>query len=173
MKTYLLSMCLVVALISCQKNNRDIITTPTVCDIQEVYAKNANKVTITNGIWGTVSSMEGNCMPIIDPSSNACKHCPVKRTIQFYPYTLHSNATMIGSSNVFFSSFNAPLIAQVDADAEGFFQINIPSGHYSIAIVENGNLYANGRDGYGGLCPVNFTGGLEKINLTMTYKAAF
>jgi hypothetical protein len=120
------------------------------CDIQKVYEENAARVTITKGIWGTVSSMEGNCMPVTDPST--CKHCPVKRTVKIYEYTLLSQAVPSGSSTVFFDNFNTQLLAQADADSYGFFQINIPPGKYTIAVVENGKLNAN---------------------VVMTYKAVF
>lgn len=157
-------------LISCHKDNNKIQPG---CDIQQVYADNAKKVTIPAGIWGTVSDMEGNCMPTVQPSTNTCINCPVKRTVKIYQYTLRANALPSGNSPIFFESFNSPLIAQVDADESGFFQVNIPPGHYSMAVVENGKLYANNSDGQGGLNPFTFTSGIQNINIVMTYKAAF
>lgn len=153
----------------CHKDN----SMQTGCNMQKVYTDNANKVTIANGIWGTVSSMEGDCMPTIPPSNSSCKNCPVQRTIKIYQYTLFSNATLSGNSPVFFESFNSPLVAQVDADENGFFQVDIPPGHYSIAVVENGKLYADELDGQGGLNPFTFTSGKQNVNIVMTYKASF
>jgi hypothetical protein len=43
-----------------------------------------------------------------------------------------------------------------DTDNNRFFQVDIPAGYYSIAIIENGKLYANTREGQGGLCPFIF-----------------
>ena len=86
---------------------------------------------------------------------------------------MQANATPSDNSPVFFDSFNSPLIAQVNADENGFFQINIPSGHYSIAVIENGKLYANSLDGQGGLNPFTFTSGIQNVNIVMTYKAVF
>ena len=40
------------------------------------------KVTITAGVWGTVSQMSGNCMPIVGPGSS-CRNCAVQRTVRF------------------------------------------------------------------------------------------
>ena len=156
--------------ISCHKDNN---ATQIGCNMQQVYADNAKKVTITSGIWGTVSNMEGDCMPTVPPSTNTCKNCPVQRTIKIYQYTLQANATPSDNSPVFFDSFNSPLVAQVDADENGFFQVNIPSGKYSIAVVENGNLYAKSLDGRGGLNPFTYTSGRQNINIVMTYKAVF
>src|SRR5688572_14281551 len=75
---------------SCHKDEKGQLAA--VCDIQKIYADNASKVTITNGIWGTVGLMEGNCMPVIPPTSSTCKSCPVKRTVRIYDYTLASQA---------------------------------------------------------------------------------
>jgi hypothetical protein len=156
-------------LFSCNKEN----VTENSCNIQQTYTDNANKVTITNGLWGTLSSMEGNCMPMVQPPGNSCTNCPVQRTVKIYQYTLFSQAIPSGNSTYFFDSFNTQLVAQTDADQDGFFQVSIPAGHYTIAIVENGKLYANDGDGQGGLNPVTFSGGTQKVNITMTYKAVF
>ncbi|MFN2438186.1 MAG: hypothetical protein ABR503_03235 [Chitinophagaceae bacterium] len=160
---------IVIFIFGCNKDR----TTHTGCNIQQAYADNAKKVTITNGIWGTVSSMEGNCMPVVSPTNSTCKNCPVKRTVKIYQYTLFSNATPSGNSTIFFDSFNTPLVAEVNTDDNGFFQVNIPSGNYTIAVVENGKLYANERDGQGGLNPFSFSSGAQNVNVTMRYKAVF
>ena len=162
---FLLSVCL----FSCKKQhcNQDN------CDIQKAYAHNATKVTISNGIWGTVSSMEGNCMPMVPPTASTCKHCTVKRTIKIYEYTLLNQATSADNSQVFFTGFSTQLVAQVNADDNGFFQATLPAGHYTIAVVEDGKLYANGTDGQGGINPITYSGGLQHVNQVMTYKAVF
>ncbi len=157
----------------CDKNG-DVPETPVAgCNMENVYMENAAKVTITNGIWGTVSSTEGNCMPAISPSSSACRTCPVKRIVKIYPYVLHGNATPSGNSGVFFDSFNVPLIAEAEADENGFFQVSIPPGRYTIAVLENGKLYANGGDGQGGINPFTLSAGRQKVDQVMTYKATF
>lgn len=166
----LIELCILsIGLFSCNKDN----ATQTSCDIQKIYIDNAAKVTITSGIWGTVSSMEGNCMPMIPPSTSTCKNCPVKRTVKIYEYTMPDQATPSSNSTIFFDSFSTQLVAQVDTDDNGFFQTSIPAGHYTIVIIENGKLYAIGRDGQGGLSPITYSGGKQNVNLTMTYKAVF
>jgi hypothetical protein len=74
---------------------------------------------------------------------------------------------------MFFDKFNKQLIAQVNKDENGFFQADIPVGRYSIVVIENGKLYANARDGQGGINPFVFSSGTKNINLTMTHKATF
>lgn len=170
MKTIITFCILLVTASSCRK---EIPVESTNCDIQKVYADNATKVTITNGIWGTVSAMEGNCMPIVPPSLTSCKNCPVKRTVKIYQYTLISDATRSNNSPIFFESVNTPLVTEIETDVNGFFQTNITPGKYTIVIVENGKLYANGTDGQGGLSPVTITSGTQQVNLIMNYKASF
>jgi len=155
--------------LSCQKVEKS----PAVhCDIQKVYAENASKVTITSGIWGTVAFMEGNCMPVVPPASSTCKTCPVKRTVRIYQYTtFHQASPQNGQS--FYDSFSTPLVKELNTDSNGFFQTELAPGNYTIVVVENGKLYASGFDGQGGISPVNFTGGKQNANLTLTYKAVF
>src|ERR1043166_2065325 len=121
---------LVLAFYSCHKDHQ---TTKAGCNMPQIYAANALKVTITTGVWGTVSSMEGNCMPVVQPGVSTCKHCPVKRTGKIYEYTRLADATPSGTSNIFFDSFNTALITQADTDDDGFFQATLPAGHYTIA----------------------------------------
>ena len=158
----------ILALAACQKTN----TSQEKCDIQQVYFDNSQRVTIAHGIWGTVSSLEGDCMPT-DQVSSSCSNCPVQRTVKVYEYTTLTNAVTSDPYKRFFDTFNTQLVAQSEADEKGFFQLNIPPGHYSIVIVENGKLYAELRDGQGGLNPFTLSSGVQNVNITMTYKAVF
>jgi len=169
MKKIIRLLILSLALFSCNKDN----PAPPRCDMQNIYTENAAKVTITSGIWGTDSSMEGDCMPMVLTGSSTCTNCPVKRTVKIYEYTLLSQATPSDNSLIFFDSFSTRLVAQVDTDVNGFYQTTIAAGHYTIVIVEDGKLYANGSDGQGGLSPVTYATGRQNVNLTMTYKAVF
>ena len=164
---------------SCKKGDKTetpqvaICTTPLSCDIQQVYAANTAKVTVTNGIWGTVSSMEGNCMPVIGPGST-CKHCPVKRTVKIYTYTTTANAVLSAGLSGFYDSFNTTLVKQVDTGNEGFFQTDLPAGNYTLVIIENGKLFGNNStDGSTGINPFTHTSGQQKVDFRMLYKAVF
>lgn len=143
------------------------------CNIQQVYTDNAKKITITQGAWGTVSSIEGNCMPTVPACNSCCSNCPVQRTVRIYKYTLRSNASPNPNNTSFYDAFNSPLIAEVHTDNNGFFQANLPAGQYSIAIIENGKLYCNSIDGAGGLGSFSVLTGTTNINVAMTYKATF
>ena len=154
---------------SCTKDSRSGSVN---CNMIEVYAANEAKVTVSNGIWGTVSFLEGNCMPIVGPGSG-CKECPVKRAVRIYQYTTSAQATPWGTSTVFFHSFSTQLVKEVIPDSEGFFQTELPPGQYTMVVVEDGKLYASGRDGQGGINSFTHQGGQKKINFRITYKAVF
>ena len=132
------------------------------------------KVTITNGLWGTVAFMEGNCMLVLPapPACSDCKTCPVRRTVRVYEYTMPDQATQQKISE-FYDGFSTQLIEEVETDEAGFFQVDIPAGLYTIVVVENGKLYTFGWDQQGGLSSVSFAGGKQKADLTLTYKASF
>src|SRR5688572_24995513 len=132
------------------------------CNMQEVNEKNANKVTIKNGVWGTIAFTEGNCMPVVDPA--VCKTCPVKRTVQIYEFTRQHQADPAIITR-FYNSFSTRLVSEVITDNDGFFQTELPAGDYTIVIVENGKLYANNFDGGGGISPFKQGSGASKVNL--------
>jgi len=166
-----LGLCFIIFFfISCHKDSNN--TTPA-CNIQQVYSDNAKKVTITNGVWGTVSNVEGDCMPTVPVCNSCCRNCPVKRTVKIYQYTTLNDVVTSDPYKAFFDSFTTQFVTQVETDENGFFQTVIPAGHYTIVVVENGKLYANTRDGQGGISPFTFSSGTKNVNLTMTYKATF
>jgi hypothetical protein len=142
------------------------------CDMAKVLEDNAKKATVTNGIWGTIAFMEGNCMPMILPSGNSCKTCPVKRTVRIYESTQVDQATPQNFGG-FYDSFSTKLIKELDTDKNGFFQTAIAPGQYTIVVVENGKLYTFGASNSGTLSPLTVTGGKQNANLTLIYKASF
>lgn len=143
------------------------------CDINATYTKNAAKPVIADGIYGTVSSMEGNCMPVIQPGSNSCTHCPVSRTLRIHAYTRIQDATGVAGKPGFYQQVSTPLIREITTDADGFYQTALAPGQYSVFILENGMLHASGTDGNGGLNPITVAAGKQKLDLVMRYKASF
>lgn len=157
-----------IVLTSCNRHT----ASQSACDIQKAYQLNEAKISIKSGVWGTVSMMEGNCMPSIGGPSTTCKHCAVKRVVRIYQYTTAAAATASETPGVFYDAFSTQLVKELTTDDNGFFQAEIPAGQYSIVVVENGKLYANLSDGQGGLSPLFYTTGLQNMNLVMSYKAA-
>ncbi|AKD03502.1 hypothetical protein POKO110462_06080 [Pontibacter korlensis] len=140
----------VLAFSGCSKEDEPEITSQWVNNTERLLLLNQDKVTITEGVAGTLTLIEGNCMPIIDENST-CKEYPVKRSIKIYPYTTIQDVEQHDQK---YYTINARPILTVSSDAEGFYQAKLPAGTYSVFVVEDGKLYANGIDGQGGINPV-------------------
>lgn len=172
MKKWIALILLIAVIHGCKKNKHNESAS---CNMFEVQAENATKITVTDGVWGTVSFTEGDCMPGFHTGLDVstCKTCPVKRTVKIYEYTTVNQANPRGRLTTFYHSFDTKLIKEVDTDNNGFFQTDLPAGKYTIAIVENGKLYANGWDGQGGIKPFTHTSGSQNVSVDINYKAAY
>ena len=163
-KIFVLFFSLVSVLSSCDKE-----------DIGKIYRDNEKKVTIQTGVWGTISFREGNCMP---GNKNKCSEKPVFRQVRIYPKTRIADVVSYNQDEpTFFMGFNATLIKALDTDNQGFFQIELPAGEYSLVTVENGKLYANSFQGVGTEAIINpitiESGKTSKHNFVIYYKAAY
>ncbi|MDX5436416.1 MAG: hypothetical protein LPK03_04440 [Pontibacter sp.] len=83
----LLTLALAALLVAgCTKEN-DATPSEQLTENGDFYEQNKVKVTIIEGIAGTLTLKEGNCMPMIGTGSSTCKQSPVRRVIKVYPYT--------------------------------------------------------------------------------------
>lgn len=135
--------------------------------LPELHDYNQGKITLEQGYAGTLILKEGNCMPMVGVGlpGNTCRSYPVKRTIRIYDYTLQEETEGDGP---FFTLVNALLRERVTTDHEGFFQVELPPGNYSVFIEEAGKLYANLWDGQGGIHPITVAAdsiGYEQLTL--------
>ncbi|MFD2065495.1 hypothetical protein ACFSKU_01260 [Pontibacter silvestris] len=155
----------VLLLNGCSKED-ETVTNQWVNDTAALYQLNNNKISITEGVAGTLTLSEGNCMPIVDENST-CKVYPVKRTVKVYPYTTMAEAGQ--NEHVYFTPQAEP-VATIESDAEGFYQASLTPGIYSVFIQENGKLYANSFDGQGGINPVQVQQRtVSNLNLKLDY----
>jgi hypothetical protein len=152
MKKILLFLSIIFGLFicSCEKDEAENSTN---IGLEKLYELNKDKITIAQGISGTLIMKEGNCMPMLDTdnSQSNCRAFPVKRKVQIYEYTLLSDIEGYGPQ---YDSVNSSLIGETESDGDGFFQFQLDSNKYSIFIIEKGKHYANGGDGDGGINPV-------------------
>ncbi len=147
-----LSLIVILTLIisgSCELNKIKDDPKPLV-NVEELIKSNLAKISITSGTAGTLLKKEGNCMPMIGGSST-CISYPVKRTILIYDYTTSSKVEGWGP---LYNSVNSKLITRCDTDKDGFFQIILNPGQYSVFISETNKFYANSSDGQGGINPL-------------------
>jgi hypothetical protein len=145
----------------------EIFNLPPVSDIDKLLSKNKQKITITTGLSGTLLKKEGDCMPSYPTTNKSCKEYPVSRTLSVYEYSTIRDVVGYGP---LFDSVTSKLIGQCKADNDGFFQITLSPGKYSIFILENEKFYANGFDGLGGINPVVVKAdNVSIIRLTLDY----
>ena len=128
---------------------KDVPITSIENDIQKLYKLNEAKITITEGIAGTLTLKEGNCMPTDGPST--CKEYPVQRTIKIYKYTSTPPE-------------DSTLIAATATDKDGFYQVQLQPSQYAVFIIEKGKLYGD----YKYPAQVNSMK-ISKMNLRISY----
>ncbi|WP_144886980.1 hypothetical protein [Lacibacter cauensis] len=97
----------------------------------------------------------------------------MKRKVQIYNYSLITDAVRSMNSTVFFERLNTKLIAETESDANGFFQVTLQPGTYTMVVVEDGKLYANSGDGQGGINPFTVVTGIRNVDMRIDYKAVY
>jgi hypothetical protein len=128
--------------------------------------RNSDRVSILQGIWGDVWFWEGNFMPPCGGGSITA----VGREMRVYELTSITDVSGVGP---FFGDIRTALLATVWSDADGFFQVQLPPGRYSLFAIENSVLYAPQGDGDGHIWPVDVVpGAVTEIRFDITYRAA-
>ena len=124
-------------------------------------------VTIEQGVWGDVWFWEGDFMP----------GCPtgtvegVSRELRIHELASLDQVDQVGA---FYEAVRTPLVAAVQSDELGFFEIELDPGTYSIFSVEDTLFYCSRGDGQGNLCPlVVREGEVTGIRFDIWYKATF
>ena len=112
--------------------------------------------TITQGIYGQVLERYGNWQPVYDPNDTLRGYRPIEREVYVYEYTKDQDFDKV----YIYCEYPAdkmpkPLVAKTKSDKNGFYQVQLTPGIYSVFFEENGNMYANGLDAYGGIMPVS------------------
>lgn len=134
MRNKLISIALINLFISCNQDE------PTKLSVED---QNLMKVTIGVGLTGTLKERRGNCMPMLDDVQNVvvCSERVIQDTLVIHKLT--SWDELIGEA-VLYDSVKSPWVAEVISDKEGFYEIPLNPGHYSIFILHNGKHFANG-----------------------------
>lgn len=165
MTKFIFALVFVLSATGCKKDE----VTSNKCDIEKTRAENLIKRTISEGVYGTVGLVTGDCMPIVDPKTSSCKHCPVKRIVQVYEYTTTTQAVRSTTPPYYYDHFTTQKLAEIEADEKGFYEINIGPGHYTIVTMEDGKIYANGFDRMGGINSINIESNVAlRTNLTVS-----
>jgi len=108
-------------------------------------------INIEQGIAGKIIWESGNQMPSPDAPRSTGRR-GVKRAVYIYGLTNGTQATT--TEGVFHANIQTKLITQVESDANGYFEVSLAPGRYSIFTKEEQGLYANLFDGENNIFPV-------------------
>jgi len=159
----LFSLFLIILMLSCSKDSEHESN----CYKETDPPRNSHKVTIKQGVWGDVWFWSGDFMPV-----GRGVICQVKRKVYVYELTTFSDVEQIDYTS-FFSAINTKLVTIVESDNEGFFQIELETGNYSLFVKEDGKFYSN-LFGSNGIFPVNVDlDQVSEVRFDITYKATF
>lgn len=138
----------------------------------EELIDNERKVTINQGAWGSVRFWEGDFMPMYDESTGGTI-TPVVRDIYIHVATNDDMVDREGYGG-FYSSINSELIAIIQSDKDGFFQIELAPAKYSFFIMEDSLFYGSRLDGEGYIeAEEIFKDSTTQLSLDITYKATY
>lgn len=162
-RVLILVACLFIVSISCHREE----ITPT---------SESEEQTTTSGVYGTVTMRVGNWMPMVggyDPSAQeypiACEVAIFDsintRDLPVYPFP----------DRIAISDINIHEIARTSTIGVGHYQITVPPGKYSVAIVDGDTIIMsslNLSNGAGWMEPVEVVeGNLVKHNVLLDYAA--
>jgi hypothetical protein len=135
-----------------------------------------NKNNQRQGIMGRILWLEGNLMPAIGDTTMAERMAgrPIQRTLFIHEPTTPDETVKVQDSGMFYSKIHTRLVKRVRTDKTGIFRIELPSGKYSVFVLENNGFFANVFDGEGHINPVtveacNFT----EIEIKVNYMAFY
>lgn len=171
----LLVLTATLVLPSCDKKDKcPAASAPWTNRIDDLMVHNRQKITIHQGLAGTLTGKTGNCMPGLaenDCETGGCREFPLKDSLYVYSYTISNQATR--DNEGYYTSVSTVLVARIAADNEGFFQVSLAPGTYSLFIRDGYRLYANSSDGSGGINPVTVTAGNVTYNRQTRDKAVY
>jgi hypothetical protein len=166
---HLLFVMTALASMQCRSGN-GVEPAPVGYHAPSVPARHPERVSIQQGVWGDVWFLEGNFMPT-QPSGTTTA---VRREMRIYELTSLADVELVQPPYTdFFSRVHTRLVARTWSDADGFFQLRLSPGTYSLFAVENGSLYANSFGDHG-ISPVEVKGGaVTPVLFRIDYRARY
>lgn len=128
----------------------------TSCEGNEVTT-DKHEVTIRTGIYGTVTERYGNWMPVVDPNDTTHGIRPIAWDIYVYEYTTMEDIIATGYQAYMLMPVELmpkPLVATARSESDGFYQITLKPGIYSVFLPENGIIHPTSGNGYGAMFPI-------------------
>ena len=124
------------------------------CVARALTMEQSSRVTIPEGLWGTVCLWEGDFMPGPPHAPPRGRTVPASRTIYIHHLTHASQLVPPGPERMFYSAVRTPIVDSTRSDGRGFFQLQLRPGRYSLIVREGSRYYASRTDGHGNVFPV-------------------
>ena len=151
----------------------DILSTE--CSSGHIPSDQGHRVTISQGVWGQVWLWRGNFNPSYGCGGGRVK--PVQRLVLIYDVALWPDDVVTSDSHPghgFFSEVRTRVVDSVRSDPEGFFEIALPAGRYSLFVREYSLYYAKS---WAPSRPIGLVevpeDGVHRIQFDINYQAAF
>jgi hypothetical protein len=126
------------------------------------YADPGPQPKITRGVWGQVTLIKGDCMPTSDTPSK-CQRVFVPRTV----YVLEpvkgpqmEGTRLKGEGNI---------VQQAVSNPDGFYEIELPDGTYSIFAEDDDGKYCNAFGGQAEACQVTVKNAPERFDINIDH----
>jgi hypothetical protein len=111
----------------------------------------------STGIEGMVFSPSGNQMPSPHRKPGARKG--IRSTIYIFMLTGSDQVTRLDGSPYYYSAIKTRMVRQADTDSNGYFNLLLPAGTYSIFTKKGDLFYASRRDDKNNIAPVEVRSG--------------
>ena len=125
--------------------------------------------TINQGIYGKVTLYTGNCMPIACSgldcffSKSSCKTSSVSRTIYI------REPVTIEAMEIMYLKNKTTLVKTIESSNNGFYQIELPPGTYSIFVEDESKEYCTGFGGQGEVCQITIGNEVREYNIIIDH----
>lgn len=123
--------------------------------ITALLATSCEKVTITEGIYGTVKVRYGDWMPNLDGFNGGEK--PLACEVRAYEYFTLDDISGYLHADYRPEQMPKTLVASTNSDSKGRYQLSLPPGQYSVVLMDGDMCQITSVDDEGGICPVTVT----------------
>lgn len=119
--------------------------------------------TIDRGVYGTISLYTGNCMPSTADRESSCEVHPVETTVLIREPV--SREAMAGR----YVAEATTLVERTHSDEDGWYEIALPPGVYSVFVEDGDKEYCQRSDDRGRMCPIVIEDGVSEHNIDIDH----
>ncbi|MBF0387608.1 MAG: hypothetical protein HQL20_07105 [Candidatus Omnitrophica bacterium] len=120
-------------------------------------------------LTGLVQLRSGDCMPVLETKNSRCITTAGRTKVYIHRRLTGAAMGQPGEGNgVYLNSGDAPFMT-VETDANGRYEVDLPSGAYSVFADDGGKEYCNSFDGAGNACAVAIAEAPVEFNITINH----